>query len=140
MTDTIHVGDRVSLHISEEPDPVSGTVLRLYGTEVAGPVADVELGNGEVRPQCVRFLTRIGREISRKDADADPVDGVDTGPVAEWPTFGPCEFCDCASCTGCELNDGTPDGSFCGCDDVKNHKPGFGPSPSRYSRNGAFGG
>jgi hypothetical protein len=59
----IRIGDRVSLAVSEEPDDVTGTVLSLYDGDDTGDVAVIELWNGVVHHQCVRFLTRV-------DADA----------------------------------------------------------------------
>lgn len=51
--------DRVLLEISEEPDPVIGTVVRVYLDAIGSLVADVEIRPGDVRPQNVEFLTRV---------------------------------------------------------------------------------
>ena len=57
-TTDIEPGDRVTLFISEYPDMVSGTVLRVYLDAIGSLVADVELCSGDVWPQCVRFLMK----------------------------------------------------------------------------------
>jgi hypothetical protein len=56
----ISVGDRVSLVVSSEPDDVTGTVERLYLDAINFLCADVRLRNGEIFPQNVEFLTRVG--------------------------------------------------------------------------------
>ena len=56
----IRVGDRVSLAVSSEPDDVTGTVERLYLDAIGSLCADVRLPNGEIFPQNVKFLTRVG--------------------------------------------------------------------------------
>jgi hypothetical protein len=61
----IRVGDRVSLAVSSEPDDVVGTVKRLYNNVIDVSVADVELPGGEIFPQNVVFLTRVGNESAR---------------------------------------------------------------------------
>lgn len=55
----IQPGDRVSLAISEEPDPVTGGVVRVYRNAIGSLVADIAIGD-DVRPQNVEFLTRDG--------------------------------------------------------------------------------
>lgn len=55
----IQAGDRVSLFISEYPDPVTGGVVRVYRNVIGSLVADVAIGD-DVRPQNVEFLTRVG--------------------------------------------------------------------------------
>lgn len=55
----IQPGDRVSLAISEEPDPVTGGVVRVYRDAIGSLVADIAIGD-DVRPQNVEFLTRDG--------------------------------------------------------------------------------
>ena len=55
----IQAGDRVSLLVSECPDPVTGGVVRVYRDAIGGLVADVAIGN-DVRPQNIEFLTRVG--------------------------------------------------------------------------------
>jgi hypothetical protein len=55
----IQAGDRVSLLISECPDPVTGGVVRVYRDAIGSLVADIAIGN-DVRPQNVEFLTCVG--------------------------------------------------------------------------------
>lgn len=61
----ISVGDQVALAISSEPDDVVGTVKRLYLDAIGSLAADVELRNGEIFPQNVEFLTRVGGKSPR---------------------------------------------------------------------------
>lgn len=53
------VGEWVSLFVSESPDRVSGIVRAVYRDAIGVLVADVKLPSGEVRSQCVEFLTRL---------------------------------------------------------------------------------
>lgn len=55
----IQAGDIVSLLVSEEPDSVTGGIVRIYRNAIGSLVADVALGD-DVRPQNVEFLTRVG--------------------------------------------------------------------------------
>lgn len=55
----IQAGDQVKLAISEEPDPVTATVVRVYRDAIGSLVADVQIRPGDVRPQNVEFLTRV---------------------------------------------------------------------------------
>lgn len=55
----IQAGNRVSLLVSECPDPVTGGVVRVYRDAIGSLVADIAIGN-DVRPQNVEFLTRVG--------------------------------------------------------------------------------
>jgi len=55
----IQAGNRVSLLVSECPDPVTGGVVRVYHDAIGSLVADIAIGN-DVRPQNIEFLTRVG--------------------------------------------------------------------------------
>lgn len=55
----IQAGDRVSLTVSECPDPVTGGIVRVYRDAIGSLVADIAIGD-DVRPQNVEFLTRDG--------------------------------------------------------------------------------
>lgn len=55
----IRAGNRVSLLVSECPDPVTGGVVRVYRNAIGSLVADIAIGDN-VRPQNVEFLTRVG--------------------------------------------------------------------------------
>ncbi|ACU71853.1 hypothetical protein Caci_2944 [Catenulispora acidiphila DSM 44928] len=54
----IQAGDQVKLTISECPDLVTGTVVRVYLDAIGSLVADIQIGD-DVRPQNVKFLTRV---------------------------------------------------------------------------------
>jgi hypothetical protein len=55
--------DRVRLTISECPDEVAATVVRVYRNVIGVLVADVEIRPGDIRPQNVEFLTRTGGPV-----------------------------------------------------------------------------
>lgn len=55
----IQAGDRVSLAVSECPDPVTGGIVRVCRNAIGSLVADIAIGD-DVRPQNVEFLTRVG--------------------------------------------------------------------------------
>lgn len=55
----IQTGDQVKLAISEEPDPVTAPVVRVYRDAIGSLVADVKIRPGDVRTQNVEFLTRV---------------------------------------------------------------------------------
>jgi hypothetical protein len=59
----IQAGDRVRLAISECPDNVAATVVRVYRNVIDVLVADVEIRPGDIRPQNVEFLTRTGGPV-----------------------------------------------------------------------------
>lgn len=61
----IQAGDQVKLEISEEPDPVTATVVRVYRDAIGSLVADVEIRPGDVRPQNVEFLTRVNASYAQ---------------------------------------------------------------------------
>lgn len=54
----IQIDDLVKLAISEEPDPATGTVARMWRDAYGILMADVSIG-GQTWPQCVEFLTRV---------------------------------------------------------------------------------
>lgn len=53
----VQPGDRVRLVVSEYPDPVVGTVQRIYRDAIGSQTADVQLRGGRVFPQGLEFLT-----------------------------------------------------------------------------------
>jgi len=55
----VQPGDRVRLEVSEFPDPVVGTIQRLYRNVIGSDVADVELRGGRIFPQNIEFLTVV---------------------------------------------------------------------------------
>lgn len=55
----IQAGDRVSLAVSECPDPVTGGIVRVYRNAIGSLVADIAIGD-DARPQNVEFLTCVG--------------------------------------------------------------------------------
>jgi len=55
----IQAGNRVSLAVSEYPDPATGGIVRVYRNAIGSLVADIAIGD-DVRPQNVEFLTRVG--------------------------------------------------------------------------------
>ena len=59
----IQPGDRVRLAIGECPDEVAATVIRIYRDALGILVADVQIRPGDVRPQNVEFLTRVGGPV-----------------------------------------------------------------------------
>lgn len=59
----IQPGDRVRLAISECPDDVAATVVRVYRDALGILVADVQIRPGDIRPQNVEFLTRVGGPV-----------------------------------------------------------------------------
>lgn len=66
ITTDIGPGDQVSLEISESPDPVTGTVTRVYRDAIDQECADIRLGSGEIRPQCTRFLTLLRKADTQR--------------------------------------------------------------------------
>lgn len=59
----IQPGDRVRFAISECPDEVAATVVRVYRDALGILVADVQIRTGDIRPQNVEFLTRVGGPV-----------------------------------------------------------------------------
>lgn len=59
----IQPGDRVRLAISECPDEVAATVVRVYRDTLGILVADVQIRPGDVRPQNIEFLTCVGGPV-----------------------------------------------------------------------------
>jgi hypothetical protein len=59
----IQAGGRVRLAISECPDPVCATVVRVHRDALGILVADVQIRPGDIRPQNVEFLTRVGSPV-----------------------------------------------------------------------------
>jgi len=111
----VSVGDRVSLAVSSEPDDVVGTVKRLYYNVISAPVADVQLPNGEIFPQNVEFLTRVGgvpatyaQTVTRlaREWNAAAVDGRVPKQVAA-SVFG--QLVDAAERGGISQDDATSD-------------------------------
>jgi len=111
----IREGDRVSLAVSSEPDDVTGTVERLYLDAIGSFCADVRLPNGEIFPQNVEFLTRVGgapatyaQTVTRlaREWNAAAVDGRVPKQVAA-SVFGQLE--DAAERVGISQNDATDD-------------------------------
>ena len=111
----IRKGDRVSLAVSSEPDDVTGTVERLYLDAIGSLCADVRLPNGEIFPQNVEFLTRVGgapatyaQTVTRlaREWNAAAVDGRVPKQVAA-SVFG--RLGDAAECAGISQDDATSD-------------------------------
>lgn len=111
----IRKGDRVSLAVSSEPDDVTGTVERLYLDAIGSLCADVRLPNGEIFPQNVEFLTRVGgasatyaQTVTRlaREWNAAAVDGRVSKQVTA-SVFGRLE--DAAECAGISQDDATSD-------------------------------
>lgn len=59
----IQPGDRVRLAISESPDEVAATIVRVYRDALNVLVADVQVRPGDIRPQNVEFITRVGGPV-----------------------------------------------------------------------------
>jgi hypothetical protein len=55
----VQPGDQVRLEVSEYPDPVVGTIRRIYRNAIGSDVADVVLRGGRLFPQNIEFLTAV---------------------------------------------------------------------------------